>query len=60
MARALTILGMVVAGLLLILFSLDLAVGLPFHGENKVMDGVFVLCALGLAYLSWLSMREWE
>jgi hypothetical protein len=58
MPKALTILGMIVAILLLIVFALDLAVGIPFSKASQTMDIVFVICALLLAYLSWATLRE--
>lgn len=60
MARGLTILGMVVAVLLLILFSLDLAVKIPFRRASTLMDVSFLICALVLGYMSWSTMRELE
>ena len=60
MARGLTILGMVVAVLLLILFSLDLAIKLPFDRANVFMDVAYLICALCLGFVSWSTMRELE
>jgi hypothetical protein len=58
MARAMSIAGMVVAGLLLFAFGLDLALGIPFGGQQMVMDLGFVVCAGILGYLSWDALRE--
>jgi len=58
MARALTILGLVVAALLLIIFGLDLALGIPFGKPSMMMDVGFVVCGAILAYLSWTTFRE--
>ena len=58
MARGLTIIGMVVAILLLVLFSLDLAVKVPFQRFSIMMDASFVVCALLLGYMSWSTMKE--
>jgi hypothetical protein len=58
MPKALTILGMVVAGLLLLLFGLDLALKFPFSRQEPRMDVIFVLGAAALAYLSWVTFRE--
>jgi len=52
------ILGLVVAALLLILFGLDLAMGIPFGGLGALQNGAFVFVALVLAYLSWSTLRE--
>jgi len=61
MPKALTISGMVVAALLLLLFSIDLAFGFPFNKLNPArwkIDIVFVISAAILAYLSWSTFRE--
>ena len=58
MSRALTIFGMVVAGLMAFVFSFDLALGFPFDRADKTMDICFLLCAGILGYLSWATMRE--
>lgn len=58
MPKILTIAGMVVAGLLLLLFGLDLALGIPFSKASLLLDIGFALAAALLAYLSWSSYRE--
>jgi len=58
MPKALCIVGMVVALLLVIVFGLDLGLGIPFGGASKVMSIGFIVCALILAYLSWSTFRE--
>ncbi len=64
MPKALCIAGIVVAGLLLLLFGLDLTTsllldgGFPFNGVNKIMDIGFVISAGILGYLSWSTLRE--
>jgi hypothetical protein len=58
MGKVLSMLGGVVAALLLLVFALDLALGIPFSGASKVMDVGFIICALILAYLSWSTFRE--
>jgi len=58
MAKAMSIAGMVVAGLLLFAFGLDLGLGIPFGGEQKMMDLGFVISAGILGYLSWDAFRE--
>jgi fructose-specific phosphotransferase system IIC component len=51
---------MVVAGILAILFGLDLAlpVGKPFGGVSMVMSIGFLICAAILGYVSWMTFRE--
>ena len=58
MAKGLTIMSLVTAVLLLLLFGLDLAIGIPFQKANWLMDLIFVLCALGLGYISWTTYKE--
>ncbi len=58
MPKALTISGMTVAVLVLLLFGLDLAAGIPFRKASLAMDITFVLCAGILGYMSWSAWRE--
>jgi hypothetical protein len=58
MPKALCILGMIIAGVLLILFGLDLALGVPFGGASGAMDIGLVVAAGILGYLSWATFRE--
>lgn len=58
MPKALCIIGMVVAVLVLILFSLDLAIAMPFNRASMTLDIVFVISAAILAYLSWTTLKE--
>jgi len=61
MPKALCMTGMVIAILILVLFLLDLAVPAawaPFKKASWMMDVGFMLCAGGLAYLSWATYRE--
>ena len=58
MPKVLCLTGMVIAILILVLFLLDLAVKFPFQRINWMMDVTFVLCAVGLGYISWTTLRE--
>ncbi len=59
MPKALCIAGMVIAALLLLIFGLDLAVGLPpFNKANLVMDVGFVVASGILGFLSFMTFRE--
>lgn len=58
MPKALSIAGMVVSVLILMVFGIDFAIGVPFKQVSKVMDIGFVVCALILAYTSWATWRE--
>jgi len=44
--------------LVLLVFGLDLALGIPFRKASMVMDIGFVLCGIGLGYLSWMTIRQ--
>ena len=58
MPKAFCILGMAVSALLVILFGLDLAIGVPFSGRSSSMDIGFLVSSGILAYLSWSTFRE--
>lgn len=58
MPKALTIAGMVVSALILILFGLDMATGIPFSTANSTMDIAFIVCAVLLGYMSWSAYRD--
>lgn len=60
MGKGMTIAGMVIAALIFILFGLDLAVGVPFRKASPSMDIAFVVCSLGLAFLSWSTLRDFD
>ena len=59
MPKALAILGMTIAVLMLLLFGLDVLIGIPFGQSAGVMTNVgFLIAAALLAYLSWHTLRE--
>jgi hypothetical protein len=59
MPKALTVSGMVVAGLLVIIFGLDLAISVPFgRAAGATVEIIFLICAAALGYISWNSFRE--
>jgi hypothetical protein len=60
MEKNLCIASMSVAGLLLLLFVLDLAIGIPFGGGSTFMmiDIVGIVAGLLLLYLSWNALRD--
>jgi hypothetical protein len=49
---------MAVAALLVLLFGLDLGLGIPFGGKSMLMSIGFIVCAAILGYLSWSTFRE--
>lgn len=58
MPKAMTIAGMVVAGLVGLVFAADLVLSVPFHGASMLMDIGSLVAAGVLGYLSWSAMRE--
>jgi hypothetical protein len=58
MPKALCISGLVVSGLVIILFAADLAVGIPFRRASMMMDVSLLVCAAILGLLSWFTLRE--
>lgn len=58
MPKALSIIGMVVAALLLLVFGLDLAIEFPFQRADIFIDIGMLIGALALAYMSWTTYRE--
>jgi hypothetical protein len=47
-----------VAGLLLLLFILDLVVKIPFGGISATVDVISILASALVLYLAWDAMRE--
>ena len=61
MPKVLCITGMVIAGLIFVVFLTDLVLPVsfaPFKNASRVMDVMFILCAVGLGYLSWTTWKE--
>lgn len=58
MPKALCISGMVISVLVLILFGMDISMGVPFHGASSMLDITFIVCAVLVGYLSWATFRE--
>jgi hypothetical protein len=58
MPKALCLVGAVVAGMLLLVFGFDLALGFPFRRASLPMDIGIVICSLGLGYISWTTLKE--
>ena len=58
MPRAMTIAGLVVSGLLALVFALDLFIKFPFDRQSMVMDIGFLISSLILGFLSWSTLRE--
>ena len=58
MSKALCYTGIATALVLLALFAMDLALGYPFNKADVLMDIVFLVSSGGLAFISWLTLRE--
>ncbi|MEX2170617.1 MAG: hypothetical protein WD851_14980 [Pirellulales bacterium] len=58
MAKAMSIAGMAIAGLIAVLFGLDLVLGIPFGGQIPLTDIAFVICGGILGYLGWNAYRD--
>ena len=61
MPKVLCITGMVIAGLIFVVFLTDLVLPVsfaPFKNASRLMDIMFILCAGGLGYLSWSTWKE--
>jgi hypothetical protein len=58
MSKALAIIGMMIALLILLIFALDMAVGMPFGKANSMMDIGMIIGAGILAYLGFSAFRE--
>jgi hypothetical protein len=68
MPKVLCIAGAVVAVLLVLVFVLDMAIGFPFRLPPskdfmeafwlRLPEGIMVLCAGALGYVSWATYRQ--
>ena len=47
-----------VAGLLVVLFLLDLVLQIPFGGISTLVDILGIICCALLAYMGWDTLRE--
>ncbi|MEY4946891.1 MAG: hypothetical protein RIR22_1592 [Planctomycetota bacterium] len=46
------------AGLVLLLFILDIAISLPFGRSNVVVDAIAIICSIAVLLLSWDAFRD--
>lgn len=58
MSKVMPFAGMVMSGLVAILFLADLAAGFPFRRISIATDIGFIVSSLILAYLSWAIMER--
>lgn len=53
MSKPVPLTGLVMSGLIVVLFVADLAAGFPFGRTAWLLDVAFIVCGLIVAYLSW-------
>ena len=58
MPKALCIVGLAVAGFIVVVFAADLAIKFPFQRASAVMDLSLLICGGLLGLISWLTYRE--
>ena len=58
MSKLMPFVGMIVSGLVAILFLADLAAGFPFQRVSILTDVGFVVSSGILAYMSWTIMEK--
>ncbi len=58
MSKSMPFIGMIMSGLVAILFLADLAAGFPFQRVSVVTDIGFIVSSAILAYMSWLIMEK--
>lgn len=61
MGKALSIAGMIIGGVVALLFAMDLVLSTPFGGTAKtgwLPDIGLALCGAMLAYLGWNAFRD--
>ncbi len=58
MSKAMPFVGMIVSGLVAILFLADLAAGFPFQRVTILADIGFIISSVILAYMSWSIMDK--
>ena len=58
MSKLMPFIGMIVSGLVGILFLADLAAGFPFQRVSVAADVGFVVSSVMLAFMSWTIMEK--
>lgn len=58
MPKPLALVGLIVSGLVAVLFVADLAAGFPFQRVSIAADVGFLVAGLIVAYLSWSLMAR--
>lgn len=58
MPKALCMIALSISALLLIVFLLDLAAGVPFGRLDVLLDATFAVCSAGLGAMSFFCFRQ--
>jgi hypothetical protein len=61
MGKAMSVAGLIVGGLVAVMFTVDLFLGFPFGGPSKggaMSDIGLAICGGILAYLGWNAFRD--
>ena len=58
MSKPLALSGLVVSGLIVVLFLADLAAAFPFGRTSWLLDLAFIASGLIVAYLSWSILEQ--
>ncbi len=58
MTKTLPLVGMMIAGLVAVLFVADLAAGFPFQRVSIAADIGFLVSSLIIAYMSWSLLEK--
>lgn len=58
MTKTLPLVGMMIAGLVAVLFVADLAAGFPFQRVSIAADVGFLISSLIIAYMSWSLLEK--
>jgi hypothetical protein len=58
MTRAMCVIGIIVAILLVLLFGLDAFLKVPFAAVSMPMDVGMMIAGVVLGYVSWATLRE--
>ena len=56
--KVLCIVSLVIAGLLTLVFLLDLILGIPFGRASLVLDILFLISSAIVAYLAWDAYKD--
>jgi hypothetical protein len=59
MGKAMSVAGLIVGGLVAVMFTLDLFLSFPFGGKGGALSDIgMAICGAVVAYLGWNAFRE--